>query len=565
MLVRLRCIYQVHYCTNYAAKMELPISEMVAVIAAGFKRYQERYGDDDSDDVREQCFKLVRSIHNMIKSKTQFSAPQVAMILLGLGKKGEKYVSHDFQPLVLSSFLAHLDRHFAGDTLAAEPTHTEQESYTITLQQKGRGPRQIVLSNQVDDYIHRPTSRELQDGRQFLVARVGDEVGDASKVALPPKLTEEDAKIYRYLRDKESEHVTSLAEETQKFLNDQYDRLYAKNRETEDDVLQLLGLAYLSGLTGGKKTFSHMEILASSLARPTTEDSPQIAAPAAPVLKACFAKYINASLDAVGCEPIDIETATEALSKTSLDDRHSACQSNGSRQDQLNDDLQQQRKKLCGIGHSHGTSDEASLLSSFSSNLFTHGGHSMDAADLTRLLAQPASAFKPPETGDDKNREDLLCTVASRCQLNEEQMRAFQIICSHLLNHYKDLQDNKYVTPLRMCLTGEGGTGKTHVIKAVKAYFAELQCRHWLRLAAPTGVAADNIGGSTLDSLLHIFDDFKSGDKRLRRQAVKQQTIDGDRICREESWKHIHYMIVDEISFVNRQKLDNCLTERVFS
>lgn len=123
--------------------------------------------------------------------------------------------------------------------------------------------------------------------------------------------SEEDAKIYRYLRDKESEHATSLAEETQKFLNDQYDRLYAKNRETEDDVLQLLGPAYLSGLTGGKEIFSHMEILASSLARPTTEDSPQIAAPAAPVLKACFAKYINASLDAVGCEPIDIETATE--------------------------------------------------------------------------------------------------------------------------------------------------------------------------------------------------------------------------------------------------------------
>ena len=83
-----------------------------------------------------------------------------------------------------------------------------------------------------------------------------------------------------------------------------------------------------------------------------------------------------------------------------------------------------------------------------------------------------------------------------------------------MLNHYKDLRDNKYVAPLRMCLTGEGGTGKTHVIKAVKAYFAELQCRHWLCLAAPT-----NIEGSTIDSLLHIFDDFESGEKRLRRQA----------------------------------------------
>ncbi|CEM10482.1 unnamed protein product [Vitrella brassicaformis CCMP3155] len=81
-------------------------------------------------------------------------------------------------------------------------------------------------------------------------------------------------------------------------------------------------------------------------------------------------------------------------------------------------------------------------------------------------------------------------------------MLAFQIICSHLLNHYKDLRDNKYVAPLRMCLTGEFGTGKT-VMKVVKACSAELQCRHWLCLAALTGVAADNTEGSTIDSLLH--------------------------------------------------------------
>mmetsp|Transcript_31741 Transcript_31741/g.78679 ORF Transcript_31741/g.78679 Transcript_31741/m.78679 type:complete len:221 (+) Transcript_31741:1513-2175(+) len=176
----------------------------------------------------------------------------------------------------------------------------------------------------------------------------------------------------------------------------------------------------------------------------------------------------------------------------------------------------------------------------------------MDAASLTRLLAQPASAFKPPETVDDRT---FSVHWASRYRLNEEQMRAFQIICSHLLNHYKDLRDNKYIAPLRMCLTGEGGTGKTHVIKAVKACSAELQCRHWLCLAAPP-----NIEGSTIDSLLHIFDDFESGEKRLRRQAGKQQKVDGDRICREESCKHIHYQvhctIVGEISFVNRQKLD---------
>ena len=186
----------------------------------------------------------------------------------------------------------------------------------------------------------------------------------------------------------------------------------------------------------------------------------------------------------------------KGLSKTALDDCQSACQSHGSRKDQPNDDLheqrnnndglRQQRNKLSEIGHTRVTSDEASLLSSFSSesNVFTHGGHSMDAASLTRLLVQRVSAFKPPETVDDRI---FSVQWASRYRLNEEQMRAFQIICSHLLNHYKDLRDNKYIAPLRMCLTGEGGTGKT-VMKAVKACSAELRCRHWLSLAALTGV-----------------------------------------------------------------------------
>ncbi|CEM05595.1 unnamed protein product [Vitrella brassicaformis CCMP3155] len=148
------------------------------------------------------------------------------------------------------------------------------------------------------------------------------------------------------------------------------------------------------------------------------------------------------------------------------------------------------------------------------------------SSSLTRLLAQPGSAFKPPETVDDRT---FSVHWASRYKLNEEQMRAFQIICSHLLNHYRDLRDNKYIAPLRMCLTGEGGTGNT-VMKAVKAYFAELQCRHWLCLAALTGVAADNTESSTVNSLLHLFDDFESGEKRLRRQAGKQEAVDGDRI-----------------------------------
>jgi len=50
--------------------------------------------------------------------------------------------------------------------------------------------------------------------------------------------------------------------------------------------------------------------------------------------------------------------------------------------------------------------------------------------------------------------------------LNKKQNYAFQIISNHFLKRFilKDLDEK----PLRMLMTGPGGTGKTHVIKALQ-------------------------------------------------------------------------------------------------
>ncbi|KDQ05683.1 hypothetical protein BOTBODRAFT_89418, partial [Botryobasidium botryosum FD-172 SS1] len=53
---------------------------------------------------------------------------------------------------------------------------------------------------------------------------------------------------------------------------------------------------------------------------------------------------------------------------------------------------------------------------------------------------------------------------------------------------------------LRMFMTGPGGTGKTHVVKALQALMSLYGCSHCIRFLAPTGTAAALIDGTTIHS-----------------------------------------------------------------
>ncbi|KAJ3851609.1 hypothetical protein EV368DRAFT_11519, partial [Lentinula lateritia] len=78
--------------------------------------------------------------------------------------------------------------------------------------------------------------------------------------------------------------------------------------------------------------------------------------------------------------------------------------------------------------------------------------------------------------------------------LNIEQERVLRLIASHM-------QENK-PAPLRMFLEGPGGTGKSHVISALKVFFEQQGELRRFCLASYTGVAAQNISGMTLHSAL---------------------------------------------------------------
>ncbi|KAJ3878156.1 hypothetical protein F5879DRAFT_766358, partial [Lentinula edodes] len=80
--------------------------------------------------------------------------------------------------------------------------------------------------------------------------------------------------------------------------------------------------------------------------------------------------------------------------------------------------------------------------------------------------------------------------------MNAEQERAFRIVASH--------SQDKRPEPLRMYLGGPGGSGKSHVISALKQFFENRQQSRRFRLASYTGVAAKNISGMTLHAALSL-------------------------------------------------------------
>ncbi len=91
---------------------------------------------------------------------------------------------------------------------------------------------------------------------------------------------------------------------------------------------------------------------------------------------------------------------------------------------------------------------------------------------------------------------------------------------------------------------GEGGTGKSQVIKAIQFLFKLCKVDHWLRSASYTGTAANNINGTTLSSLLK--DNQKTKEDQL---TVSIQKMDALRI----SLGSIKFMIIDEVSMLSTQ------------
>ena len=91
--------------------------------------------------------------------------------------------------------------------------------------------------------------------------------------------------------------------------------------------------------------------------------------------------------------------------------------------------------------------------------------------------------------------------------------------------------------PLRMIVSGTAGTGKSYVIHCLRLLLGDR-----VRVAAPTGVAAFNIEGHTLHSLLSL------------PTKGEYKDLEGERLHHtQQSLAEMQYLIIDEMSMVGRK------------
>ncbi|WP_375449089.1 AAA family ATPase [uncultured Nostoc sp.] len=87
---------------------------------------------------------------------------------------------------------------------------------------------------------------------------------------------------------------------------------------------------------------------------------------------------------------------------------------------------------------------------------------------------------------------------------------------------------------LLLYVRGEGGVGKSRVIHALEMGFTLLDRRNELMLSAPTGYAAEGIGGSTVHTALSI------STRNIKSSSTNVSAI----------WTHQFLLIIDELSII---------------
>ncbi|KAJ3720731.1 hypothetical protein DFJ43DRAFT_1004886, partial [Lentinula guzmanii] len=98
--------------------------------------------------------------------------------------------------------------------------------------------------------------------------------------------------------------------------------------------------------------------------------------------------------------------------------------------------------------------------------------------------------------------------------------------------------------PLRLLVTGPGGTGKSRIFEAWSEFHLRLGRLHEFRLTAPTGVVASDIGGCTVHAQVAL---------RVKRETMRANTPAGQKVRTqlERRLSPLKTLVVDEIYFMD--------------
>lgn len=118
--------------------------------------------------------------------------------------------------------------------------------------------------------------------------------------------------------------------------------------------------------------------------------------------------------------------------------------------------------------------------------------------------------------------------------LSKTQRKAYDIVYRHGFGNQQNEQ-------LLMIVIGTAGTGKSYLINCIRQLYAQFDRSQCLKITAPTGIAASNIYGCTVHSLLALMNDDVSGGQLHALQAAMST---------------VRLLIIDEYSFLSIATID---------
>ena len=156
-----------------------------------------------------------------------------------------------------------------------------------------------------------------------------------------------------------------------------------------------------------------------------------------------------------------------------------------------------------------------------------------------------------------ENEEQLNEAVAG---LSPDQLAVYNTFVDNVNHYYQHKSKNcscEKFEPIRLFVSGFGGSGKSHLIRTLMAYqYIRSEIKkdpcHFL-LGAPTGIASHNIGGMTLHSMWNLPVDHSNGRKNSAKEYRRLKP--GQVNIMRANYAHACGMIVDEVSMISNQML----------
>ena len=144
--------------------------------------------------------------------------------------------------------------------------------------------------------------------------------------------------------------------------------------------------------------------------------------------------------------------------------------------------------------------------------------------------------------------------------LSPDQLAVYESFVENVEHFYqhktKSCSCGKF-EPLRLFVSGFGGSGKSHLIRVLMAYqFIRSEIKkepcHFL-LGAPTGIASHNIGGMTLHSMWNL--PVNHGNSKKNSNGEYRKLRSGQINKMRANYKHACGLIVDEVSMISNRML----------